>query len=277
MSDDVCVIVRECGERTADASVSLAADLLGTDVHRVSGRPFAQTLRASLELGLTVGRPWTLCIDADVLVLPGLLDFLADVRSLPAETFETQALIRDKLLPSCRPAGNHAYRTALLPLALPLISADAQRPEMEMVHAMAARGFAFKQTRHLVGLHDFEQSRADLYGKAYLHAHKHRQFEADCLHIWGRLAEEDQDFVVALMAWRDARTDEITPIVSRDFSDRLLRERPLPVPEKPPLATVTSESVTTLQARAVAPDPRIDGARARIQSAIDAAVFPQTA
>jgi hypothetical protein len=273
--EDVAVIVRECGERTSDAVVSLLTHLTGGPVHRVSGRPFAQTLRRSLELGSRLERPWTLCIDADVLVLPDLAGLLDEARRLPIDTFEVQGLVLDKLLPSRRPAGNHLYRTALIPHALPLIpSGNVLRPEMETIHAMAARGFPYHQSRQLVGLHDFEQSLGDVYAKAHLHAQKHRQFEDDCLAIWAALADEDEDFEVALRAWRALdRMEERSP-VSRDVRDRLLLERPLGVAEKPPLSSFDTPSVAERFDRATASDRRIDASRRRIQAVIDATVFP---
>jgi hypothetical protein len=276
--EDVAVIVRECGERTSDAVVSLLTDLTGAPVHRVSGRPFARTLRRSLELGRRLGRPWTLCIDADVLALPALGDLIDEARRLPIEIFEVQGLVLDKLLPSRRPAGNHLYRTSLIAHALPLIPSEhVLRPEMETIHAMAARGFRYHQSRQLIGLHDFEQSLGDVYAKAHLHAQKHRQFEGDCLAIWAALADRDPDFEVALRAWRELDPLEARSPVSRDVTDRLLQQRPLRVPDKPALESFDASSVLEWLARATASDPRIDAYRRRIQAGIDAAVFPQTA
>jgi hypothetical protein len=272
--EDVAVIVRECGERTSDAVVSLLTELTGAPVHRVSGRPFAQTLRRSLDLGRRLGRAWTLCIDADVLVLPGLSDLIDEARRLPIDVFEAQGLVLDKLLPSRRPAGNHLYRTSLIAHALPLIPSDhVLRPEMETIHAMAARGFRYHQSRRLVGLHDFEQSLGDVYAKAHLHAQKHRQFEDDCLAIWAVLGEEDPDFQIALRAWRELDPSEERSPVSRDVRDRLLREQPLVLAEKRPLGALDARAVRERYDRATALDPRIDESRRRIQTAIDAVVF----
>jgi hypothetical protein len=273
--DDLCVIVRECGERTADACAALAGELLGVpQIHRVSGRPFVATLRRSLELGASVGRAWTLCIDADVLVLPGLIDLIAEARALPTTTFAVQGLVFDKLLMSRRPAGNHLYRTALIPLALPLIpSRDVLRPEMDMIGAMAAAGLPCRQSRQMIGLHDFEQSFSDIYGKAFLHAHKHRELKDAYQPIWTAQAEDDEDFVVALKALADAEAHDAPPIVCRDFTDRLVRQGHPSLSSKPAPGRLDQRDVASLLTRAAAGDPLVEPWRARIQAAIDRAVF----
>ena len=81
---DVTLIVRECGERTVESCVTLLADIFpGQQIDRVSERPFSAALRTSLEQGLAAGRAWTLCIDADVLVLPALRSFITEAKKLP--------------------------------------------------------------------------------------------------------------------------------------------------------------------------------------------------
>lgn len=60
LQDAITVIVRESGERTADACVSLLEEAFnGAVIHRVRG-PFHVTLRRALELGIAQGKPDTL-------------------------------------------------------------------------------------------------------------------------------------------------------------------------------------------------------------------------
>ena len=276
--DQVTLIVRHCGERTTEACAQLLQALApGQRVHRVTGRPFHETLRQSLELGLAEGRPWTLCIDADVLVLPGLADFLASTDSFPAGFFEAQALVLDKLMPVRRPAGNHLYRTELLGKALPMIPLRGSlRPESDMIRAMAAAGFRDHQTRHLVGLHDFEQDYADVYAKASLHAHKHRFLVPLLRPVWQSLARSDDDFRVALAALDGARDRSEAPTVSRDFAAERVADALalLKLGPKAPLGTIEPGAVKNLLLAAGAAQDRPTAARvARIQSKIDTAVF----
>ena len=209
LQDAITVIVRESGERTADACVSLLEEAFnGAVIHRVSGAPFHVTLRRALELGIAQGKTWTLCIDADVLVLPDLHRFLAEAVELSPNVFEAQGLVRDKLIPSRRPAGNHLYRTELLPLALPDIpTRGSLRPESDMIHAMVEKGYPFHQSRHVVGLHDFGQSLLDVYGKAFLHGRKHQYLSHLFAPIWHELSTSDADYRIAVAALEDALVD----------------------------------------------------------------------
>ena len=214
---DVTIIVRECGERTAEACVALLQRLFpGNEIHRVGARPFSATLRLSLEKGLAEGREWTLCIDADVLALAGLLDLLQEAQAAPADVFELQGLVFDKLMAAPRAAGNHLYRTHHLERAVALIPAGKSlRPETQMIEVMAGLGFPWRQSRALVGLHDFEQSYADIYAKAYLHGHKHHYLLPLFRPLWQLLAQDDADFRVANLALGNAARQACPPTVSR--------------------------------------------------------------
>ena len=275
--DDVGVVVRESGERTAEACCGLLAELLGASVHRVSARPFSATLRKSLELGTRLGRPWTLCVDADVLVLPALAEFVAGARALPRDIFAVQALVIDKLLPIRRPAGNHLYRTEHLNRALSQIpSEDVLRPESEMILRMRDLGYGFHQSRLVVGLHDFEQGYDDLFAKAYLHGHKHRSLKDHFLPIWTTLADEDADYAVALAAWKLVEDGQDTPRVCRDYTDALMLSKGTSFEEKPMFTRFSLTDAESLVERVIAPDPRIDVQRARLQEKVDQAVFQST-
>jgi hypothetical protein len=272
--DDVGVVVRESGERTANACCGLLTELLGETVHRVSARPFSATLRKSLELGERIGRPWTLCIDGDVLPLTGLKNLVEDSRALSRQTFVVQGLIIDKLLPVRRPAGNHLYRTEHIGHALSLIpDEEVLRPESEMILRMRARGYGFYQAKTVMGLHDFEQSLADVYAKAYLHSRKHGYFKEDVLSIWNILAGDDIDYAVALSAWRRAEEAQGEVRVCRDYTDTILAEEKLTLESKPDLRKLLMTDVEYMLAQATVPDPRIEFWREHLQSRVDAAVF----
>lgn len=276
---DVTVIVRECGERTAEACVALLQRLFpGNEIHRVGARPFSATLRLSLEKGLAEGRAWTLCIDADVLVLPELIELLQEAQTAPGDLFELQGLVFDKLMTAPRAAGNHLYRTALIERALPLIPAgQSLRPETDMIGAMAARGFACRQSAALVGLHDFEQSFRDLHAKAFLHGHKHRFLLPLYRPLWQMLAPEDADYRVALAALDEAQADERAPSVSRDYGAGAAEaavER-LGLPEKPPLDAVPGAAALRAWTRQDNFPGEARALSGQIASALRRGLFPQ--
>ncbi|MCC6658250.1 MAG: hypothetical protein IT512_08705 [Rhodocyclaceae bacterium] len=246
--DDVTLIVRECGERTVEACIAqLAALFPGQPIHRISNRPFVATLRASLQQGLADGRTWTLCIDADVLVLPALRNFIAEAKRLPAHFAEAQALVADKLLPARRPAGNHLYRSTLIPKALAsLPDSPGLRPESAMVDALVRAGHPYHQSAWLIGLHDFGQAPADVYDKAALHGHKHAYLGELLLPLWQGWSEEDEDYRIALQAFlaashqpapaevarhRGGEETGIAPAMSTETMKRLLDQAPHRRPE----------------------------------------------
>lgn len=280
--DQITIIVRHCGERTTDACAQLLAQLApGNRIHRVSARPFQNVLRQSLELGLAEGRPWTLCIDADVLILPELAGFLSAVDSYPAGFFEAQALVLDKLIPSRRPAGNHLYRTELIARALPEIPlGDSLRPESDMILAMAANGHRSHQSPMLIGLHDFEQTYEDIYLKAFLHAHKHR-FIAPLLHsLWAALGREDDDFRVALAALEDGLEHDASLQLSRDFRREQMENAlaAMNLAAKKPLGPLSLARVAEmLRAAAAMPQGEARNLADKIQARINAVVFPSLA
>lgn len=272
----VSIVVRESGERTADACCDLLQSLLvDRKVHRVSGRPFSQTLRRSLETGLDLALPWTLCIDADVLVLPELAIFLDEIQYLPPGCFAAQGLVLDKLIPSCRPAGNHLYRTSLIPQALARIPNDALRPETEMIQSMQQSGYGFHQSRRVIGLHDFEQYIRDVFAKAYLHGHKHCHLKDDFMPMWRSLAREDVDYGAAIVGFEAAEQEMLSPRVSRDFTDERFAAYENAWHEKKPLVKVSLETACVLYDQSMSRHQRFPAHARRLQESIDSFVFPR--
>lgn len=276
---EITLIVRECGERTAEACATLlSAYFQGQAVHRVSGRPFETTLRRSLELGLREGRPWTLCIDADALALPRMVSFAQSASNLPQHALGMQALVLDKLLRVSRPAGNHLYRTALLAEALACLPAEgALRPETAMIDAMSRIGHPFHQSLDIVGLHDFEQCPRDIYAKAFLHGHKHRYLADLYTPLWQTLAGQDDDYRIALAALEEARNGPEVPVVGRDHTTALADAAVarLGIADKGDFGTASPDSVQHM----LEADRKLSGEagvlRARLQERIDADLAAQ--
>lgn len=275
---DVTIIVRECGERTAEACVgSLQQMFPAQPVFRVGAQPFSVTLRQALEKGLTEGRPWTLCMDADVLPLPELHDLMDAAKALPDDVFEVQGLVFDKLLTAPRAAGNHLYRTRLIEQALPLIPTGANmRPETAMIEAMAAAGFSSHQSHLLVGLHDFEQSYHDIYAKACLHGLKHRFLLPLFRPLWQMLAHQDGDYSIAIQALRDADNAKMAPTISRQehTHDAAQALNAIDLKEKPPYVRHPGHQELMVMMQAVAARGEAHSLSRQIASVIERGTFP---
>jgi hypothetical protein len=162
--------------------------------------PFVETLASSLTIGLSAGKQWTLCLDADVLPLPGAIEALLNYADrLPASCVETQGLVFDRLFGGWRPAGVHLYRTEHLSKALELIGAVEKeiRPETALLDRLAEEGLPWVQNGLAFGLHDFGQTPTDIARKAFVHAWKHIEFVPKLVTYW-RSRHEERDFSAAL-------------------------------------------------------------------------------
>lgn len=251
-TSEVFVVLRSAGERTEAASSARAVAEVGVgSVGRVREVPFALALRRGFEMGVEAGARWTLCLDADVLLRPGAVtELVRAAEAVPANAFGVTGVVADKLLGHVRVAGQHLYRTSLLARALGESSFDParRRPETVVKKAMARSGHPTIRTDVLMGLHDFEQSYADIFRKVFVHARKHERFMPTAERIWRRLGPDDPDYRVALVSHAAARAiaaiegampgrqDENVRIDRSRFAenvDALLL--PMGLAEKPPL------------------------------------------
>jgi hypothetical protein len=133
--------------------------------------------------------------------------------------FEVQGLVLDKFFGVKRPAGNHLYRTRLIPKALEFIPEEGKslRPESDMLNAMSAQGFSWAQQDTVVGIHDFEQFYSDIYRKCFLHAHKHQRIVPEIETFWKKMSTDDKDYEVALWGLRSGKIYEGTVLVDKTF------------------------------------------------------------
>lgn len=232
--DNVTIVIRSVGERTKAACYHLLAQQIPMqNIVVVQESPFTAAIARTFEIGLERGLPWTLCIDADVLVRPeAVIELLSIAQQTDENVFEIQGNVLDKFFCMLRPAGNHLYRTNLLAEGLKHIPAEgvSLRPETYLLRQMAAQGYPWIQEDLAVGLHDYEQYYRDVYRKAFLHAAKHGRYIPYLATLWERLAGKDADYQVALWGlYAGLITDESVTVDSRLFSqknvDALLQNR----------------------------------------------------
>jgi hypothetical protein len=202
LQDRVCSVMRSVGERTAGACRTLLGDQVGGPdrVVTVGGKPFPETLADGLRAGIASGKTWTLCLDADVLPLPGAVEALvAEADRLDPAIVEVQPVVLDRFFGGWRPAGVHLYRTAHLPFALDVLARmePSIRPETALLQELATHGMAWCQSAAEFGLHDFEQAPGDIYRKCFVHARKHADLRPALKGYWSARAASP-DFAVAL-------------------------------------------------------------------------------
>lgn len=206
ISENVKVVVRSVGERTTDACIQsiVAQGFERNQITVVTAYPFSNALRVSLEAGLDAGKEWTLIVDADVLLRDDAVERLFKYASRrPENICEIHGLVLDKFFNKFRLAGNHLYRTNKIEQVLKKISNDRKitRPETHALNAMAQSGSPFEKIALVVGIHDFEQYRRDIFRKCFLQAHKHLQYSEALISYWRQHVEFDDDYRVALAGY----------------------------------------------------------------------------
>jgi hypothetical protein len=279
--DDVQVVIRAAGERTERAASALAAAQVGAEaVALVREVPFSAALKRGLEVGVASGRPWILCLDADVMLRPGGIAALRAegeraLRDDPGLA-GVSGLVADKLLGQRRVAGQHMYRAeaAAHALAHGVFDAGKRRPESDLKRQLQREGRPWRDVDAMTGLHDFEQAYVDIFRKVFTHARKHRRFMDYAERFWARAAPTDPDLRIALLTKRLAETVEETAppneahlhkgvvIDRRHFPETLDTLLALAgMTEKPALETVAPDSVAdALQAFTPAPEFEFDRA-----------------
>jgi hypothetical protein len=238
LTSNASVIIRSAGERTEFLckELVLAQGLPEENIAVIKQAPFSRALYASYEAGVALDLPWTLCLDADVLLLPNSVHEMISLAEKQAPSiFEIRGLILDKFFGGPRQGGIHLYRTSLLSQALTLIPLEQEqiRPEQHTLDAMKARGFSWKRVDYLIGIHDFEQYYADIFRKCFAQAHKHQEYSEIFLSYWPQQGINDLDYKVAirgLMAGLDyqgeVRIDIQQEICREHFENLNIAEKP---------------------------------------------------
>ncbi len=235
--NSVTIIIRAAGERTEAACRQLILDqgVPEDQVILVREAPFSAALRRGFEIGIEQARPWTYCVDADVLLRPGSVARMLELaEQQDPETLGIQGYILDKFFGGPRQGGVHLYRTRLLPVALTCIPEEGVniRPERTALAAMAEKQHPWVIVPYLTGLHDFEQYYRDIFRKCFVQAHKHLQYAELMLSVWRSGAVQDMDLQVALRAfsqgvehWEAVAVDVRLDLYDRGFQGLEIEEK----------------------------------------------------
>jgi len=201
MFDSFLIVIRSAGERTTALCREIAAGQVPEDnIVVIREAPFTQAIKRTFELGIERALPWTLALDADVLLHANAVGVLHKVAAMcSGNIFEVQGCILDKLFACPRAAGNHLFRTRLLEDAIKHIPEEniAGRPESFVIRKMENDGYPQIQLDNVLGLHDFEQFYRDIFRKSFQHGQKHRRYIPYLEPLWRRLSKHDPDYVIA--------------------------------------------------------------------------------
>ncbi len=234
-SNALTIVVRSADERTEGVCVSAIKSQSNAELHVVHERPFLAALRSSVRIGMTAGREFTLCVDADVILAPGAIARMIDLLTSAPDAFFAGGLLMDRYYGRPKSRGVHLYRTRFLAEAEKAItdSESVERPETEMKLVLLARGRTIRHVGdRLLGLHGFGQYYRDVFRTIACRGQKSPEEFQPLMERFSRGAGRDVDLRVALWAliesldsdfsldagqWRGhfARIQEATGLVER--------------------------------------------------------------
>ena len=208
LNDLASIVIRSTGERTEFLCKELVLEqgISEENITVIRKTPFSLALQASFKTGITSNKPWTLCLDADVLLRSNSIqEMVCFAEQQGPSIFEVRGLVLDKFFGGPRQGGIHLYRTSLLHKAIEVIPLEQNniRPEQNTLRVMKTLGFPWRWSRYVVGVHDFEQFYADIYRKCFVHAHKHKHYAEIFISYWPQQTKNDYDYKVALKGFVD--------------------------------------------------------------------------
>jgi hypothetical protein len=209
MDINATIIIRSVGERTEQACKKLILEqgVKEEDVFVVREVPFSASMKRSFKIGIEQEKEWAFCIDADLLLRPrSIQKMIQFAESQKENVCEVQAFVLDKFFAGPRQAGNHLYRTSLLPEVLKRIPEEGTdiRPESYTLAKMKKDGYPFVKFPEIIGTHDDEQYNFDIYRKAFVQAVKHLDRAELLVTHWKNNLNHDPDYAVALQAFSDS-------------------------------------------------------------------------
>lgn len=239
---DVAVIIRHCGERTLDICQQLVKEQVqGENITVISEIPFSNAVRKTFEIGMDFHLPWTIAIDADVLISKNAIAEMIESASVfDHRTFKFTAKVGDKLFLKPRQGGIHLYRTSYLDTALKMFPGEEFiRPETHIAEMLSQeKNLQNPVFELIIGIHDYEQWYRDIYRKAFVHANKHgKNYVESFLRNWAKKMDDDLDYKVALIglchgiAIREKVAIDIRTLPINYLENELLKD----IYEKPPL------------------------------------------
>ena len=206
--DSATIIIRSVGERTESLCRKLILDqgVPEEAVFTINEAPFSKAMKVGFEIAMAEKRPWTYCVDADLLLRPrSILNMIEHADKQQQNVCEIQGFILDKFFGGARMGGVHLYRTSLLGRVIELIPPEGKniRPETHALNAMRESGYPAITVNELIGLHDFEQTYADIFRKCFVQAHKHLSHTELFIPYWRAKAEQDLDYQIALAGFAE--------------------------------------------------------------------------
>ena len=165
------IIIVHINERSLDESVSIAQKQ--GDVHLVSERPFAASLRRAFAMAVNKKWEWLVVMGGDQFLKDEAIQRLQE-HSLKANNniFRISGYGYDHLLMRNRMMAPSIYRVSLLGKALKINTGNRKQPESHVLYMMKKIGYPFTIIKDILAVHDEQQYYRDIYRKGYFEASK---------------------------------------------------------------------------------------------------------
>jgi len=205
----IIATVRSSDERTEQACVNslLQNGVSEGQIHIIKEAPFKRALEVCYETAADSGASWLLTVDADMVLLPEVLEkFYQQALNMPGHFIQIQGQVLDKFYGEIRRGGPRLYRVKYLKKALDIsLSLDDHiRPETNIIQKMGSLGHPARYISPAIAIHDFEQYYADIYRKASVYAVKHIDKLPKILKEAVKHREDDPDYQVILKGIYDS-------------------------------------------------------------------------
>lgn len=196
---DLLVCIRFSGEASIKRCEEFISDQVSADVEIlvVEEMPFWKSMERCFMLAREKGKRWLLCVDADVYLRDGAIDFLiGEAEKLPGRYCELQGQMLDRFFGGIRAGGIHLYRASLSSELLDTLNVTktSTRPERDLLKEMKKKGYPHRQISYVVGLHDYDQMKIDVIRKGYQHSRKHLSHAKFLIPYWKERQKIDSDF-----------------------------------------------------------------------------------
>lgn len=232
LSRALAFVVRAVGERTE----SLCIDLLeqyrrkSDSLLVIRQQTHADAVEKTLRVAADQSQDWTVAIDADMLLYPGVVDRMrSELYSTHNSASVVHFAVSDKLYRMKRWGVTVFSRDAACeggPILQALRDGSNLKIERALIKELQNRGREVSFSRTDVALHDFLQYYADLYRKAYLNAIRNPDITRRAHRPWRKMAAVDRDYAAILKGSEDALTEtrQLSNSVA-DFEPAMLQAR----------------------------------------------------
>ncbi len=208
--NDYLIIIRAAGERTEELCIKRAKEQgFPENVVIVKEVPFHRSLVNGFEIAMEYNHRWTICVDADVLLVPCVIEKIVEILNHSADDiFRFNPMVISKFHQIKMFGGVHCYRTSLLKNSRHFFS-EAEfnmKPETFVNKKMFQQGFGYQKIKIIAGFHEYELSFNDIYRRYRYRASKSSNDEYNLLKKIAKINKKNElDYKVVLRAMIDGR------------------------------------------------------------------------